>query len=44
MLGYSYSASTDKRNGIALDFDVSHLHPGNANARACGLQLRCLSE
>ncbi|WP_294597856.1 hypothetical protein [uncultured Rikenella sp.] len=43
-LGYSYSTATSNTNGIVLDFDTEHLYPSGTTYRACGFQLRCLSE
>ncbi len=41
--GFSYSSSVSGSNGVYLNFNVTNLNPSNANSRAYGLQLRCLS-
>ncbi len=42
--GFSYSSSVSGSNGVYLAFTVAYLNPSNADSRAYGLQLRCLSE
>ena len=42
--GFSYSSSVSGSNGVYLNFNVTNLNPSNANSRAYGLQLRCLSD
>ncbi len=41
--GFSYSSSVSGSNGVYLNFHVTNFNPSNANSRAYGLQLRCLS-
>ncbi|WP_294597943.1 hypothetical protein [uncultured Rikenella sp.] len=46
--GYSWSsasyASVDHYRGMYLNFNATALYPSNADSRAYGFQLRCLSE
>ena len=42
--GISWSFVTGGVYGLDLNFNVAKLNPVNANCRAYGLQLRCLSE
>ncbi|WP_300856975.1 hypothetical protein [uncultured Rikenella sp.] len=42
--GHSWSSATSDINGLYLGFLVTSLGPSDANSRAHGLQLRCLSE
>jgi len=42
--GFSYSSSVSGSNGVYLNFYVTYLNPSNANSRAYGFPLRCLSE
>ncbi|WP_299457633.1 hypothetical protein [uncultured Rikenella sp.] len=41
--GYSWSSTVSGTNGMNLNFNVTWLNPSNANNRAYGFQLRCLS-
>ncbi|WP_294596478.1 hypothetical protein [uncultured Rikenella sp.] len=42
--GYSWSSTARGTNGMNLRFDMTWLNPCNADSRAYGFQLRCLSE
>ncbi|WP_294601039.1 hypothetical protein [uncultured Rikenella sp.] len=42
--GYNWSSTVSGINGVHLHFGVAWLVPSNANDRAFGFQLRCLSE
>ncbi|WP_300646563.1 hypothetical protein [uncultured Rikenella sp.] len=42
--GLSWSATTGNIYALDLNFGVTYLDPSSSNGRACGLQLRCLSE
>ena len=42
--GFYYSPSVNDCNGVYLNFGVASLYPSSAYHRACGFQLRCLSE
>ncbi|WP_294600893.1 hypothetical protein [uncultured Rikenella sp.] len=44
LLGFSWSSTVSGTNSMYLGFYVTWLHPSDANSRAYGLQLRCLSE
>ncbi|WP_294600591.1 hypothetical protein [uncultured Rikenella sp.] len=41
--GHSWSSAVSSTNGLYLGFLVAGLGPSDANSRALGLQLRCLS-
>ena len=41
--GYSWASTVSGTNGMNLNFNVTWLNPSNANNRAYGFQLRCLS-
>ncbi|WP_294599954.1 hypothetical protein [uncultured Rikenella sp.] len=42
--GYNWASTVSSTNGMYLSFYVTDLYPSNANHRAYGLPLRCLSE
>ncbi|WP_299456582.1 hypothetical protein [uncultured Rikenella sp.] len=42
--GCSWASTASSIHGMYLSFHVAGLNPSNANSRAYGLQLRCLSE
>ncbi|WP_299456678.1 hypothetical protein [uncultured Rikenella sp.] len=42
--GYSWSSTVGGTNGVHLGFNVTWLDPNNADNRAHGFQLHCLSE
>ncbi|WP_300829422.1 hypothetical protein [uncultured Rikenella sp.] len=42
--GCYWSVATNSIYGLHLHFYVASIHPTNPNLRACGFQLRCLSE
>ena len=42
--GFSWSSATSGTGGLDLNFNSQHLYASNADSRAYGFQLRCLSE
>ncbi|WP_299457228.1 hypothetical protein [uncultured Rikenella sp.] len=42
--GYSWASTTSNTDGMKLSFNTTWLDPIDAYYRACGFQLRCLSE
>ncbi|WP_300828618.1 hypothetical protein [uncultured Rikenella sp.] len=42
--GYSWSTATNGIHGLNLNFSSQGLGSNHSDRRACGFQLRCLSE
>ncbi|WP_294601009.1 hypothetical protein [uncultured Rikenella sp.] len=42
--GFSWSSATGGISGLDLHFGSRHLYINHSGSRACGFQLRCLSE
>ena len=42
--GFSWSSATSGIGGLDLHFNSQYLHASPSDGRACGFQLRCLSE
>ncbi|WP_297830153.1 hypothetical protein [uncultured Rikenella sp.] len=42
--GYSWASTVSGTDGLYLSFGATWLTPNSASRRACGFQLRCLSE